>query len=296
MLDISTSQRDLLESLVSLGFLQSVDRGLDSTHNCNRNLEIPKIVNAIICVGLYPQIGKIIRPAQRFVDTQGGKIEKEVLALELEFMILDNSGSGSGDDDVGIVDRDKSSSQKNNNSNNNNISNSANSSSKDNSNNNNGNNNNNNNSDNKIESMSSNSNTNNNSLIKVLIDPSSLNAKNNTFKSSNYIVYSEKKLRAQQGANRDNLTAYIHDVSEVSPFPLLLFCGELSAEYMNSIVRVDKWIEFSAPGKLVVLILQLRKAFDRLLSEKILDPTFEISDSRVLQVVCSLLATDGLNA
>ena len=44
-----------------------------------------------ICAGLYPQISKIVRPAQRFTDTQGGKIEKNVQAQELEFFIYDNS-------------------------------------------------------------------------------------------------------------------------------------------------------------------------------------------------------------
>ena len=91
MVEISTLQRDLLEGLVSLGFLRNINDGLNYTNICNKNLKIPKIVTAVICAGLYPQISKIVRPAQRFTDTQGGKIEKNVQAQELEFFIYDNS-------------------------------------------------------------------------------------------------------------------------------------------------------------------------------------------------------------
>ena len=110
------------------------------------------------------------------------------------------------------------------------------------------------------------------------------------------MVYSEKKLSATYGTARDNLTAFLHEISEVSPFPLLFFCGDIEAQYTESTVTVDKWIKFSAPGKIVVLILSLRKAFDQLLTEKILNPEFEICESKVLEVVCQLLATDGLSA
>ena len=269
MVEISTLQRDLLEGLVSLGFLRNINDGLNYTNICNKNLKIPKIVTAVICAGLYPQISKIVRPAQRFTDTQGGKIEKNVQAQELEFFIYDNSKEvdrllGDTVFDSNII---------NNNTSNKNI------------------------------NLNSNNNNNNNTqdfseyeLLKVSIHNSSLNAKNVTFKSSNYMVYSEKKLSATYGTARDSLTAFLHEISEVSPFPLLFFCGDIEAQYTESTVTVDKWIKFSAPGKIVVLILSLRKAIDQLLTEKILNPEFEICESKVLEVVCQLLATDGLSA
>lgn len=273
MVEIRTLQRDLLDGLVSLGFLQSLDDGLNYSNICNRNLKIPKIVTAVICAGLYPQIGKIVRPAQRFVDTQGGKIEKDIQVQELEFFILDNSKENDNYsiDKISSCNNDKinkSITIINNNNNNNNI----------------------------FGNNSSNDETAGSELIKVSIHNSSLNAKNVTFKSSNYIVYSEKKLSSQYGASKNNLIPFLHDISEVSPFPLLFFCGELEAQYTENTVTVDKWIQFGAPGKIVSLILSLRRAFDQLLDEKILNPEFEISESKVLEAVCLLLATDGLSS
>ena len=276
MVEIRTLQRDLLDGLVSLGFLQSLDNGLNYSNICNRNLKIPKIVTAVICAGLYPQIGKIVRPAQRFVDTQGGKIEKDIQVQELEFFILDNSKENDNYsiDKISSCNNDKInksitiSNNNNNNNNNNNI----------------------------FGNNSSNDETAGSELIKVSIHNSSLNAKNVTFKSSNYIVYSEKKLSSQYGASKNNLIPFLHDISEVSPFPLLFFCGELEAQYTENTVTVDKWIQFGAPGKIVSLILSLRRAFDQLLDEKILNPEFEISESKVLEAVCLLLATDGLSS
>ena len=279
MVEIRTLQRDLLDGLVSLGFLQSLDNGLNYSNICNRNLKIPKIVTAVICAGLYPQIGKIVRPAQRFVDTQGGKIEKDIQVQELEFFILDNSK----ENDNYSIDKISSSNNDNNDKINKSITISNN-------------NNNNNNNNNIFGNNSSNDETAGSELIKVSIHNSSLNAKNVTFKSSNYIVYSEKKLSSQYGASKNNLIPFLHDISEVSPFPLLFFCGELEAQYTENTVTVDKWIQFGAPGKIVSLILSLRRAFDQLLDEKILNPEFEISESKVLEAVCLLLATDGLSS
>ena len=216
MVEISTLQRDLLEGLVALGFLKNINDGLNYSNTCNKNLKIPKIVTAVICAGLYPQISKIVRPAQRFTDTQGGKIEKNVQAQELEFFIYDNSKEidrllGDTAFDCSI-DNDGMTNNNNNNNNNNRSINSNNNNNNNNNNKNNNNNNSNNNSNSSIDQDSPGY-----ELIKVSIHNSSLNTKNVTFKSSNYMVYSEKKLSATYGVARDNMTAFLHDISEVSP-------------------------------------------------------------------------------
>jgi Oligonucleotide/oligosaccharide-binding (OB)-fold len=287
MVEIRTLQKDLLEGLVNLGFLSCYENGLSYIHISNRNLLNPKIVLAAICAGLYPQIGKIIRPAQKYTETQGGKVEKIALAEELEFYILENAGREKEVEGSGISQSNSSNNLSSNNGNNNN----SNKSNNDKNNN------------NKISI--NNNNTNGSTiddsragLIKVLIHNSSVNFTNVTYKSSNYILYSEKKLNAVSGVGKEpnTFTPYLHDITEISPFPLLFFGGEIEAQYAEGTVTVDKWIKFSAPGKLVVLILSLRKSFDELLTEKILDPEFEISDSKVLQAVCLLFSTDGLDS
>lgn len=291
MVEIRTLQKDLLEGLVTIGFLQSYENGLSYADISNRNLLKPKIVTAAICAGLYPQIGKIIRPAAKYVDTLGGKIERDVMIDELEFYILDNSGlGGSGDANTSIG---------NNNKNNNFNSTGGNSSSEgviSNSKNSIINSINSNNNKNNTSNNNSNSNTNSNNKYpgqsRVFIHSSSVNYTNVTYKSSNYLLFSEKKLSNASNGSKP----YLYEITEIPPFPLLFFGGEIEAQYKEGTVTVDDWIKFSAPGKLVVLILALRKSLNELLTEKILDPEFEISSSAILDAVCLLFQTDGLDS
>lgn len=297
MVEIRTLQKDLLEGLVTIGFLQSYENGLSHSDISNRNLLKPKIVTAAICAGLYPQIGKIIRPAAKYVDTLGGKIERDVMIDELEFYILDNSGlGGSGDVNTTIVNNNNNSSSNNssgnnsskvvtNNSNKNIIINS-------NKNNNNNNANNNNNISSSKNSINNNDNNDNQGQSRVFIHSSSVNYTNVTYKSSNYLLYSEKKLSNASNGSKP----FLYEITEIPPFPLLFFGGEIEAQYTEGTVTVDDWIKFSAPGKLVVLILALRKSLNELLTEKILDPEFEISSSAILDAVCLLFQTDGLDS
>ena len=270
MVEIRTLQKDLLEGLVSIGFLRSYENGLSYSHISNRNLSKPKIVPAAICAGLYPQIGKIIRPAAKYVDTLGGKIERDVMIDELEFYILDSSGLG------GSADMNTNSGNSNTNNSKIAINNSKNGTNK------------NSNTNNNIN----NDNSSNSGQSRVFIHSSSVNYSNVTYKSSNYLLYSEKKLSNSLSGTKP----FLYEITEIPPFPLLFFGGEIEAQYTEGTVTVDEWIKFSAPGKLVVLILALRKSLNELLSEKILDPEFDISNSAILDAVCLLFQTDGLDA
>ena len=276
MVEIRTLQKDLLEGLVTIGFLRSYENGLSYSDISNRNLSKPKIVTAAICAGLYPQIGKIIRPAAKYVDTLGGKIERDVMIDELEFYILDNSGLGAGVD-VNTNSNRNSTNITNNDVNNNKIAlnNSKNGLNKNNNN-----------------SNINNDNNNNSGQSRVFIHSSSVNYSNVTYKSSNYLLYSEKKLSNSLSGTKP----FLYEITEIPPFPLLFFGGEIEAQYTEGTVTVDEWIKFSAPGKLVVLILALRKSLNELLTEKILDPEFDISTSAILDAVCLLFQTDGLDA
>jgi hypothetical protein len=51
----------------------------------------------------------------------------------------------------------------------------------------------------------------------------------------------------------------------VTPYPLLLFGGEIVVRHEDMVIQVDGWIEFSSMGKVAVLIKQLRQELDRLL-------------------------------
>ena len=44
----------------------------------------------------------------------------------------------------------------------------------------------------------------------------------------------------------------------VTPYPLLLFGGEIVVKHELMTICIDDWIEFRSPGKVAVLIKQLR--------------------------------------
>jgi hypothetical protein len=45
---------------------------------------------------------------------------------------------------------------------------------------------------------------------------------------------------------------YLRDSSMVTPYPLLLFGGELKVQHAAQTLTVDKWIEFDAAPKVAV--------------------------------------------
>ena len=51
---------------------------------------------------------------------------------------------------------------------------------------------------------------------------------------------------------------------------------------------------FSAPGKVVAIILSLRKATDSLLRLKVSEPGLNLDRSPILDLVAKLLTSDGL--
>jgi hypothetical protein len=256
MLEIRTSQKDLLEGLVGLGLLPSVHEGLSYTSTSNRNRLKPKIIIAVVCAGLYPSVGKIKRPPLRYVDTQGGKIEKNINVKELNFFILKNNFDSVDNDMINNAAVDDNG---------------------------------------EPEILST------KGLEEVYLHSSSINATNVIFKLSNFILYTEKSLSINYskdnasggGGSMENMDGFLHDISEVSPMPLLLFGGKLDAQYNDGTVSIDEWIKFTASKNTIRLISLLRNAIDQLLYAKINNTDYDINSSRILEVVCHLLATDG---
>ena len=71
---------------------------------------------------------------------------------------------------------------------------------------------------------------------------------------------------------------------------MLLFGGELKVRHAEHVVTVDKWIEFSAPPRTAVLFSQLREELNRLLLEKIREPTIELElTGRTIKTIVQLL-------
>ena len=257
MQEVCQLQSELLEGMVSLGFIDSVREGLQlrpSPSAANANSVQATVVAAALCAGLYPQLAKIIRPPKRFADVMGSALEKDVQGRELKFFIPmpsdDETGSAAAADDAADSADSKSVPHPE---------------------------------DFDIDTRN---------LLRVFIHPSSVNFDNARFQASPFVLYGERQLATNASASSDK--AYIRDTTEVTAFPLLFFGGKLEAQYSEGTVTIDSWIKFSAPGRLVALVQALRRAVDALLLRKIADPSFNLGESVELAACCKLLAGGGM--
>jgi len=74
---------------------------------------------------------------------------------------------------------------------------------------------------------------------------------------------------------------YIHDITFVSPFSLLLFGGNLFIDREHSsskraVVILDEWLAFKMHEESSVLLKYLKREMDKTLLLKIEDPTTDI--------------------
>ena len=134
------------------------------------------------------------------------------------------------------------------------------------------------------------------------LHPSTVNAEVPSFESR-WLVYYEKMLTSRVFLRDSTMVTPFPllrvrnpnpkpkpNPDQVTPFPLLLFGGELKVRHAEHIVTVDKWIEFSAPPRTAVLFSQLREELNRLLLEKIREPTIELElTGRTIKTIVQLL-------
>eukprot|EP01041_Mallomonas_annulata_P008091 gene8091-16602_t len=190
-------------------FISSVSQAMDLSHSCNRNSNKPRVLSAVLCAGLYPQLALIRRPVKRFVETMGGALERETVAQDLSFFIPIRP------DERIIFD----SSADNNNSNNNSIKNSSN---------------------NSTDSTINNSTATvaeeeeyGTPLQRVYIHSTSINTNKSSY-PSNFLIYGERSVQRN--------VAFLRETAVVGPYPLLLFGGEWKADVLAGTVTVDNWM------------------------------------------------------
>jgi ATP-dependent RNA helicase DHX57 len=94
IIEIITLQKDLLQNLASLGFIPSVQDGLDESSTCNRNCRKSKVLSAAICAGFYPQLARVLKPPKKYVETMGSAFAKETEAHELKLYIPEKPDDG----------------------------------------------------------------------------------------------------------------------------------------------------------------------------------------------------------
>ncbi|NWT78743.1 DHX36 helicase, partial [Lanius ludovicianus] len=123
----------------------------------------------------------------------------------------------------------------------------------------------------------------------VNIHPKSVNVEETEF-HYNWLVY-HLKMRTS--------SIYLYDCTEVSPYCLLFFGGDISIQKdkEQDTIAVDEWIVFQSPARIAHLVKNLREELDDLLQEKIENPhpvdwnDIKSRDTAVLTAIIDLITT-----
>lgn len=87
---------------------------------------------------------------------------------------------------------------------------------------------------------------------------------------------------------------FLRDASVVPPYALLLFGGVIDILHEKSKLVMDSWMYFQAPARIGVLVRELRRALDKLLIEKIENPSLSLSNSPIIDAILLLLRSNGI--
>jgi len=86
----------------------------------------------------------------------------------------------------------------------------------------------------------------------------------------------------------------VRDITECSSYDLLLFGGNIEVLASNNLIQIDSYVHLSANARIGALVGGLRKKIDEILSKKISDPQYDVTDSVEMKIIVKLLRTDGL--
>ncbi|KAF0286786.1 putative ATP-dependent RNA helicase DHX57 [Amphibalanus amphitrite] len=198
------------------GVLQATDQQL------NENNDNSRLVSAVLCAALYPNLVKVLKPETTYTKSEGGALAKDTKHDELKFKTKEDG--------------------------------------------------------------------------YVFIHPVSVNAKVNKFESP-YLVYNEKVKTSR---------VFIRECCMVPVYPLLLFAGdgiEVEKHGEEYIVSLDEgWIKLTCPTQtrlwrqIAALLKELRGELDRLLGEKIENPTLDLAacprGQRVIAAIVTLVTAE----
>lgn len=116
---------------------------------------------------------------------------------------------------------------------------------------------------------------------KAQVHPSSVNRDLQTY---GWLLYQEKIRYAR---------VYLRETTLVTPFPVLLFGGEIEVQHRERLLSVDGWIYFQAPVKIAVIFKQLRVLIDSVLRKKLESPKMSLEDDKILQIITELIKTEN---
>ncbi|KAM6986130.1 LOW QUALITY PROTEIN: ATP-dependent RNA helicase DHX29 [Aplochiton taeniatus] len=116
---------------------------------------------------------------------------------------------------------------------------------------------------------------------KAQVHPSSVNR---NLQTHGWLLYQEKVKYSK---------IYLRDTTLVSPFPMLLFGGEIDVQHRERLITLDGWIHFQAPVRIGVIFKHLRKLMDSLLEKKLENPKMNLEDEKTIKLILDLIKTES---
>jgi len=99
--------------------------------------------------------------------------------------------------------------------------------------------------------------------------------------SRKYIIFQEKV---------QTYEIYLRSCGVVSPWPILFFAKKIEMSELGYSITVDEWLEIESTGTNVVLVQRLRKELNKILADKIENPSLDVSEQEVIKTIIALFS------
>lgn len=106
---------------------------------------------------------------------------------------------------------------------------------------------------------------------------------NRNLQTHGWLLYQEKVKYAK---------IYLRDTTLISPFPMLLFGGDIDIQHRERLITLDGWIHFQAPVRIGVIFKHLRKLMDSLLEKKLENPRMNLEGEATIQIILDLIKSE----
>ncbi|XP_056146501.1 ATP-dependent RNA helicase DHX29 [Lampris incognitus] len=117
---------------------------------------------------------------------------------------------------------------------------------------------------------------------KAQVHPSSVNR---SLQTHGWLLYQEKVKYTK---------IYLRDTTLISPFPMLLFGGDIDVQHRERLITLDGWIHFQAPVRIGVIFKHLRKLMDSLLEKKLEKPNMNLEDEKTIHLILELIKMENV--
>ncbi|KAL4233235.1 ATP-dependent RNA helicase dhx29 [Mactra antiquata] len=112
------------------------------------------------------------------------------------------------------------------------------------------------------------------------VHPSSVNR---NLQANGWLVFHEKVKSSR---------VYLRDTTLVSPYPLLMFGGEIHVQHTEQLLNVDDRIKYKSYARTGVIFKELRKLLNDLLARKLEEPTLHIEGDSLVLLIEELLTSE----